>query len=76
MLIMDHNASDAVVALPQNLSRQPYVLTPVTEEVQVWYLVTTGNSQTSCSKIAHVVQVLDVEDTHIHGNCSNFYGGG
>jgi hypothetical protein len=35
MLFMDHNASGALVALPQNLSRQPYVLIPVKEEVQV-----------------------------------------
>jgi hypothetical protein len=27
MLFMDHNASDALVTQPQNLSRQPYVLT-------------------------------------------------
>jgi hypothetical protein len=74
---MDHNASDALVDQPQNVSCQPYVLTSVKEEVQGWYLLTTGNSQTRFSKIAHVVQALDGEDTHkhTHGNCSDFYGG-
>ena len=72
MLFMDHNASDALVAMPQNMARQPYVLTSIKEEVPVSYLLTTGKSSKLSKNRSRGSSFRWGRHTHTHTHMATF----